>query len=116
MRFPDRSEAGRQLAVKLSAFANRHDVVVLRPAARRRAGRFRGRPALERALDIFLVRKLGVPGHPELAMGAIASGGGARAERETSSISSASRGRRSNRWRSANVSSSNGANSCIAAP
>jgi putative phosphoribosyl transferase len=75
MRFPNRADAGRQLAAKLVRFANRHDVVVLAlprggvPVAVEVAA------ALAAPLDVFLVRKLGVPGHPELAMGAIASGG-----------------------------------------
>lgn len=75
MRFHHRSDAGRQLASKLCAFANRQDVIVLAlprggvPVAYEVAG------ALNAPLDVFLVRKLGVPGHPELAMGAIASGG-----------------------------------------
>lgn len=75
MRFHNRSDAGRQLASKLSAFAHRDDVVVL---ALPRGGvpvAFEVARALNAPLDIFLVRKLGVPGHPELAMGAIASGG-----------------------------------------
>src|SRR6266567_3583494 len=75
MRFHNRSDAGRHLADKLSSFANRHDVVVLAlprggaPVAAEVAR------ALKAPLDVFLVRKLGVPGHPELAMGAIAAGG-----------------------------------------
>src|SRR5437016_5633987 len=75
MRFRDRSEAGRLLAAKLRAYANRPDVVVL---ALPRGGvpvAFEVARALAAPLDIFLVRKLGVPGHEELAMGAIASGG-----------------------------------------
>src|SRR6266542_3560264 len=75
MRFHDRVDAGRQLASRLSAYANRHDVVVL---ALPRGGvpvAFEVANALNAPLDVFLVRKLGVPGHPELAMGAIASGG-----------------------------------------
>jgi putative phosphoribosyl transferase len=75
MRFHNRSEAGRQLAAKLNAFAHRHDVVVL---ALPRGGvpvAFEVARALNAPLDTFLVRKLGVPGHPELAMGAIATGG-----------------------------------------
>jgi len=75
MRFKDRVEAGRQLAKALSKYANRHDVVVL---ALPRGGvpvGFEVAKALHAPLDVFLVRKLGVPGHPELAMGAIASGG-----------------------------------------
>ena len=75
MRFHNRSDAGRQLASKLSAFAHRDDVVVL---ALPRGGvpvAFEVARALNAPLDIFLVRKLGVPGHEELAMGAIATGG-----------------------------------------
>jgi putative phosphoribosyl transferase len=75
MRFRNRSDAGRQLAAKLNAFANRHDVVVL---ALPRGGvpvAFEVARTLNAPLDTFLVRKLGVPGHPELAMGAIATGG-----------------------------------------
>jgi putative phosphoribosyl transferase len=75
MRFRDRAEAGRQLAALLTAYANQPDVIVLGlprggvPVASEVAG------ALHAPLDVFLVRKLGVPGHPELAMGALASGG-----------------------------------------
>jgi predicted phosphoribosyltransferase len=75
MRFHDRADAGRQLAAQLSAYAKRNDVVVL---ALPRGGvpvAFEVARALNAPLDVFLVRKLGVPGHPELAMGAIASGG-----------------------------------------
>jgi predicted phosphoribosyltransferase len=75
MRFKDRQDAGWQLAARLRGFAGRADVVVLAlprggvPIAHEVA-RELGAP-----LDLFLVRKLGVPGHPELAMGAIAEGG-----------------------------------------
>jgi predicted phosphoribosyltransferase len=75
MLFHDRFEAGRVLASKLTEFANRPDVVVL---ALPRGGvpvGFEVAKALNVPLDIFVVRKLGVPGHRELAMGAIASGG-----------------------------------------
>lgn len=74
MQFRDRIEAGRLLAKKLDAYANRHDVVVL---ALPRGGvpvAYEVARALNAPLDIFLVRKLGVPGHEELAMGAIATG------------------------------------------
>jgi predicted phosphoribosyltransferase len=74
-RFRDRSEAGRLLATKLRAYANRPDVLVL---ALPRGGvpvAFEVASALNAPLDVFLVRKLGVPGQEELAMGAIASGG-----------------------------------------
>src|SRR5262249_37452896 len=75
MRFKDRIEAGRQLAKSLSAYANRHDVIVLAlPRGGAPVG-FEGADELRAPVGVFLVRKLGVPGHPELAMGAIASGG-----------------------------------------
>src|SRR6266850_2866245 len=73
--FRDRREAGRLLAAKLAEFANRRDVIVL---ALPRGGvpvGYEVATALGAPLDVFLVRKLGVPGHEELAMGAIASGG-----------------------------------------
>ncbi|HMJ90818.1 MAG TPA: phosphoribosyltransferase [Candidatus Acidoferrum sp.] len=73
--FPDRNEAGRALARQLSSYADRNDVVVL---ALPRGGvpiGFEIAHALRAPLDIFLVRKLGVPMQEELAMGAIASGG-----------------------------------------
>ncbi len=75
IRFADRPEAGELLATKLTAYANRPDVVVL---ALPRGGvpvAFAVARALRAPLDVFLVRKLGVPGHEELARGAIASGG-----------------------------------------
>ena len=75
MRFRDRRDGGRHLARRLSAYAGRNDVVVL---ALPRGGvpvGYEVAAALSAPLDVFLVRKLGVPGHPELAMGAIASGG-----------------------------------------
>jgi putative phosphoribosyl transferase len=75
MRFRDRREAGRFLARKLTAYAGRPDVLVL---ALPRGGvpvAFEVARALHVPLDVFLVRKLGLPGHEELAMGAIASGG-----------------------------------------
>ena len=73
--FRDRREAGRLLAARLTAYANRPDVLVL---ALPRGGvpvAYEVARALNAPLDVFLVRKLGVPGHEELAMGAIASGG-----------------------------------------
>jgi putative phosphoribosyl transferase len=73
--FRDRSDAGRQLAAQLTTYADRSDVVVL---ALPRGGvpvAFEIARALGAPLDIFLVRKLGLPGQEELAMGAIASGG-----------------------------------------
>src|SRR5207244_10311245 len=73
--FRDRRDAGRLLAEKLAAYATRPDVLVLAlprggvPVAYEVAHRL-GAP-----LDVFVVRKLGVPGHEELAMGAVATGG-----------------------------------------
>jgi putative phosphoribosyl transferase len=75
MLYRDRSQAGRILARKLHAYAGREDVVVL---ALPRGGvpvGFEVAEALEAPLDVFVVRKLGVPGQEELAMGAIASDG-----------------------------------------
>jgi putative phosphoribosyl transferase len=74
MLFLDRIDAGRQLAAKLKGYAGRADVVVL---ALPRGGvpvAFEVAKSLRVPLDVFLVRKLGVPGHEELAMGAIATG------------------------------------------
>ncbi|MGZ5019176.1 MAG: phosphoribosyltransferase, partial [Chthoniobacterales bacterium] len=74
-RFYDRLHAGELLAHELTAYANRTDVLVLAlprggvPVASMIAEKLRV------PLDVFVVRKLGLPGHPELAMGAIASGG-----------------------------------------
>ena len=73
--FRDRAEAGELLAAKLTQYRDRDDVVVLAlprggaPVAREVAR------ALGVPFDVYVVRKLGVPGHEELAMGAIASGG-----------------------------------------
>jgi len=74
-RFRDRSEAGQLLADELAAYANRDDVVVL---ALPRGGvpvGYEVARALGAPLDVFLVRKLGLPGQEELAMGALASDG-----------------------------------------
>lgn len=75
MIFRDRHDGGQQLAAKLKKYANRPDVLVL---ALPRGGvpvAYEVAKQLGVPLDIFLVRKLGVPGYEELAMGAIASGG-----------------------------------------
>ena len=75
MPYRDRADAGRVLAGMLSAYANREDVLVL---ALPRGGVPVGHEvaqALRAPLDVFLVRKLGVPGQEELGMGALASGG-----------------------------------------
>jgi putative phosphoribosyl transferase len=75
VRFANRQDAGRRLAARLDGYLHRSDVIVLGlprggvPVAAEIAARL-GAP-----LDVCLVRKLGVPGHPELAMGAIAAGG-----------------------------------------
>ena len=74
-RFRDRTQAGQLLAAKLGHYANRPDVIVL---ALPRGGvpvAYEVARALDAPLDVFIVRKLGVPGHEELAMGAVASGG-----------------------------------------
>lgn len=73
--YSDRREAGRSLAEKLSRYAGRKDTLVL---ALPRGGvpvGFEVAAALHAPLDIYLVRKVGVPGNGELAMGALASGG-----------------------------------------
>ena len=75
MRFTNRTDAGRQLAARLEHFARRSDTTVL---ALPRGGvpvAFEIASSLGLPLDVFLVRKLGVPGQAELAMGAIAAGG-----------------------------------------
>src|ERR1044071_9238833 len=75
IRFLDRADAGRRLADRPAAYADRSEVIVLAlprggvPVAHEVARRLRA------PLDVFLVRKLGVPGQAELAMGAIATGG-----------------------------------------
>jgi putative phosphoribosyl transferase len=75
MRFRNRSEAGRLLAQALERYKDQLDVLVL---ALPRGGvpvAYEVATNLNAPLDVFIVRKLGVPGHEELAMGAIASGG-----------------------------------------
>ncbi|HEY3041549.1 MAG TPA: phosphoribosyltransferase [Pyrinomonadaceae bacterium] len=75
MIFRDRTDAGQHLAARLTKYANRPDVLVL---ALPRGGvpvAYEVAKQIGAPLDVFLVRKLGVPGHEELAMGAIASGG-----------------------------------------
>lgn len=74
-RFADRADAGRELARRLEAYANRRDGLVLGLARGGMPVAFEVATALNLPLDVFLVRKLGVPGRGELAMGAIASGG-----------------------------------------
>jgi predicted phosphoribosyltransferase len=75
IRFRDRREAGRRLAAEFLSYAGRSDLLVL---ALPRGGvpvGYEVARALGAPLDVFLVRKLGTPGHEELAMGAVASGG-----------------------------------------
>lgn len=75
MIYRNRSEAGKYLAAQLTSYADRDDALVL---ALPRGGvpvAFEVAKELRAPLDIFLVRKLGLPGHEELAMGAIATGG-----------------------------------------
>src|SRR5216117_3783649 len=74
MHYRDRRDAGQRLAAKLQHYAGRDDVVVL---ALPRGGvpvGYEVARAIDAPLDVFLVRKLGVPGREELAMGAIATG------------------------------------------
>ena len=75
-RFADREEAGRELGAALAGrFGGRDDTIVL---ALPRGGvpiGYQVARALRAPLDVFIVRKLGMPGHEEFAMGAIASGG-----------------------------------------
>jgi putative phosphoribosyl transferase len=75
MIFTNRTEAGQQLASRLSKYANRDDVIVLGTPRGGVPVAFEVATALRLPLDIFVLRKLGVPGHEELAFGAIASGG-----------------------------------------
>src|SRR5438874_405365 len=75
VKYLDRYDAGRQLAERLRTYKDRPDALVL---ALPRGGvpvGYEVAEALNAPLDVFLVRKLGVPGHEELAMGAIATGG-----------------------------------------
>lgn len=74
-RYANRREAGRELAKQLEPYQGRRDLVVL---ALPRGGvpvGYEVARALGAPLDVFVVRKLGLPGHPEFAIGAIASGG-----------------------------------------
>src|ERR1700683_4888531 len=73
--FQDRADAGRLLARKLSHYADRNDVLVLGMPRGGVPVAYEVAKSLRAPLDVFIVRKLGVPGHEELAIGAIASGG-----------------------------------------
>jgi erythromycin esterase-like protein/predicted phosphoribosyltransferase len=75
MRFKDRREAGRALAGRLSRYANTPGLIVLGLPRGGVPVAYEIAIALGAPLDVFVVRKLGVPGHDELAMGAIAAGG-----------------------------------------
>lgn len=74
-KFKDRMEAGRRLAEELGAYAGLDDVLVLGLPRGGVPVAFEVARELDAPLDVFVVRKLGVPGHEELAMGAVASGG-----------------------------------------
>jgi predicted phosphoribosyltransferase len=73
--FRDRTEAGQRLAKELMTYAGDPNVIVLGLPRGGVVVAYEAAKALEAPLDVYLVRKLGVPGHEELAMGAIASGG-----------------------------------------
>src|SRR6202171_5716255 len=75
MIYADRIDAGRRLTAKLGAYRNRSDVLVLGLPRGGVPVAYEVASALRAPLDVFLVRKLGVPGHEELAMGAVATGG-----------------------------------------
>ncbi|HEY9638280.1 MAG TPA: phosphoribosyltransferase [Coleofasciculaceae cyanobacterium] len=75
MLFKDRTAAGQRLAAELATYANRPDVLILGLPRGGVPVAFEVAKALKAPLDVFLVRKLGVPGQEELAMGALASGG-----------------------------------------
>jgi len=75
MIFANRTEAGQELALRLSKYADRDDVIVLGAPRGGVPVAFAVAKALRAPLDVFVVRKLGVPGRKELAFGAIATGG-----------------------------------------
>lgn len=75
MIFANRSEAGRSLARRLTRYANRNDVIVMGIPRGGVPVAFEIAEALHVRLEVFLLRKLGVPGYEEFAFGAIASGG-----------------------------------------
>jgi predicted phosphoribosyltransferase len=75
MMFRDRADAGRRLAARLAPYADRADLLVLGLPRGGVPVAFEVARALRAPLDVFVVRKLGAPGHEELAMGAIATGG-----------------------------------------
>src|SRR5258708_8220808 len=73
--FRDRHEAGRLLAAKLAKYGDRADVIVLALPRGGVAVAYEVASALDTPMDVFVVRKLGVPGYEELAMGGVATGG-----------------------------------------
>ncbi|MGA8766666.1 MAG: phosphoribosyltransferase [Candidatus Acidiferrales bacterium] len=75
MIFANRTEAGQKLVLRLRKYANRDDVIVLAAPRGGVPTAFEVATNLKVPLDVFVLRKLGVPGHEELAFGAIASGG-----------------------------------------
>jgi len=75
LAYQNRSEAGRELADALQPYANRHDVLVLTLPRGGVPVAYQVAKSLNAPMDLMLVRKLGLPGHEELAMGAIATGG-----------------------------------------
>ena len=83
MIFANRTEAGQELALRLRTYANRDDVIVLGAPRGGVPVAFEVAMALKAPLDVFVLRKLGVPGREELAFGAIASGGVRILDRDT---------------------------------
>src|SRR3954471_3256503 len=81
MRFRDREEAGRLLAERLREYAGEAPVVLALPRGGVAVG-YEVARALDAPLDVMIVRKLGVPWHPELGMGALAEGGALYLNRE----------------------------------
>lgn len=75
MIFRNRREAGQRLALRLGKYANRSDIIVLGVPRGGLPVAFEVAASLKAPLDVFVLRKLGVPGHEELALGAIGSGG-----------------------------------------
>lgn len=76
MMFEDRADAGRRLAKRLANYADRDDVIVLGLPRGGVPVAYEVAAALHAPLDVFLARKLGVPGHSELAFGSVAAGDG----------------------------------------
>jgi putative phosphoribosyl transferase len=83
MIFANRTEAGQKLAQRLKKYANRSDVIVLGAPRGGVPVAFEVATHLGAPLDVFMLRKLGVPGHEEFAFGAIASGGVRIVDRDT---------------------------------